>query len=81
MAKLVKNKAITKIPQADCYGGFSFLRVLNCIVILNNLVKQRTKELEDINEILMMDIEYAKEMQRSLLPAQLPKESAVTFIM
>lgn len=46
---------------------------------LNLIVKQRTKELEDINEVLMLDIEYAKEMQRSLLPAQLPKEEAVCF--
>lgn len=46
---------------------------------LNMIVKQRTKELEDINEVLMMDIEYAKEMQRSLLPAQLPKEEFVCF--
>ncbi|MDF2678520.1 MAG: rsbU, partial [Bacillota bacterium] len=46
---------------------------------LNILVKQRTKELEEINGILMMDIEYAREMQSLLLPAYIPQDSLVSF--
>jgi len=46
---------------------------------LNFLVKQRTKELEDINGIFLMDIEYAREMQRSLLPIQLPRDTSFSF--
>lgn len=46
---------------------------------LNSLVKQRTKELEDMNAVLMNDIEYAKEMQRCLMPAQMPQDSSVSF--
>lgn len=46
---------------------------------LNFLVKQRTKELEDMNEMLMIDIKYAREMQRSLLPSQMPQDLSVSF--
>lgn len=46
---------------------------------LNKIVKQRTKELEDMNKVLMNDIEYAKEMQRCLMPAQMPQEVSVSF--
>jgi len=46
---------------------------------LNFLVKQRTKELEDMNGILMNDIKYAREMQRSLLPSQMPQDISVSF--
>jgi len=46
---------------------------------LNFLVKQRTKELEDINGMLINDIEYAREMQRSLLPTQMPQDVSVSF--
>ena len=46
---------------------------------LNFLVKQRTKELEDINEMLLMDLEYAKDIQLSLLPSKMPEEIAVSF--
>lgn len=46
---------------------------------LNIIVKQRTKELEDINDVLMKDIEYAKEMQRCLLPAKMIQEKTVSF--
>lgn len=46
---------------------------------LNMIVKQRTKELEDMNKVLMNDIEYAKEMQRCLMPAQMPQEVSVSF--
>ncbi|MDD2397424.1 MAG: MASE3 domain-containing protein, partial [Tissierellia bacterium] len=46
---------------------------------LNLLVKERTKELEDINEILMNDIESARLMQQSILPEKLPESQLVTF--
>lgn len=46
---------------------------------LNVIVRQRTKELEDLNKILLDDIEYAKEMQRCLLPAYMPKDMSVSF--
>jgi sigma-B regulation protein RsbU (phosphoserine phosphatase) len=46
---------------------------------LNLIVKQRTKELEEVNAMLMNDIEYAKEMQRCLMPAQMPQDPSVSF--
>lgn len=46
---------------------------------LSKIVKQRTQELEKLNDILLSDIEYAKEMQRCLLPTQLPKDMSVSF--
>nr|WP_300093209.1 MASE3 domain-containing protein [Sedimentibacter sp.] len=46
---------------------------------LNYLVKQRTTELEEMNETLMKDLEYAREMQRSMLPSQMPKNMKVSF--
>ncbi|MFA9423595.1 MAG: MASE3 domain-containing protein [Sedimentibacter sp.] len=46
---------------------------------LDFLVKQRTKELENMNEKLIIDIEYAREMQRSLLPTQMPQDISVFF--
>lgn len=46
---------------------------------LDLLVEKRTKELEDLNEILLTDIEYAKEMQGYLLPEQLPEDMSVSF--
>jgi len=46
---------------------------------LNDLVKQRTKELEKINGKLLQDLEYAKEMQQSLLPIKMPHDMMVSF--
>lgn len=46
---------------------------------LNIIVKQRTKELEDMNNVLMTDIEYAKEIQRCLLPINMPQDKPVSF--
>lgn len=46
---------------------------------LNLIVKQRTKELEDLNSVLLKDIEYAREMQLLLMPAHLPEELPVSF--
>lgn len=46
---------------------------------LNIIVKQRTEELEEMNKVLLTDLEYAKEMQRCMLPAQLPQDKTVSF--
>ena len=46
---------------------------------LDLLVEKRTEELKDLNEVLLEDIEYAKEMQNWLLPEQMPKDMSVTF--
>lgn len=46
---------------------------------LSDIVKQRTKELEGINNVLLTDIENAKEMQRCLLPLQMPQDTSVSF--
>lgn len=46
---------------------------------LNMIVKKRTQELEELNKVLLTDIEYAKEMQHCLLPAQMPKDISVSF--
>lgn len=47
---------------------------------LNLLVRQRTKDLEEANSILLKDIEYAKEMQLRLLPNNMPDDLSVKFI-
>nr|WP_300004936.1 MASE3 domain-containing protein [Tissierella sp.] len=46
---------------------------------LNFLVSQRTKQLEDLNKVLLSDIEYAKEMQLCLLPEKMPTNMSVDF--
>ena len=46
---------------------------------LDILVKQRTEELENLNKVLITDIEYAKEVQTCLLPAEMPKNMSVSF--
>ena len=46
---------------------------------LNLIVEQRTKELEKMNRVLLTDTENAKEMQRCLLPAQMPQDASVSF--
>lgn len=46
---------------------------------LSSLVKQRTKELEDKNGKLLMDLEYAKEIQSALLPTEMPEDNSVSF--
>ncbi len=46
---------------------------------LNIIVQDRTKELKELNGMLLSDIEYAREMQRSLLPKQMPKNIPVFF--
>jgi len=46
---------------------------------LTVIVDQRTKELMDINAILLKDIEYAKEMQLSLMPEKLPEDPSLSI--
>lgn len=47
---------------------------------LNQIVMERTKELEEINMSLLRDVEYAKEVQKCLMPALLPKDSDITIL-
>ncbi len=46
---------------------------------LNLIVTRRTKDLEDANLMLMKDIEYAREMQLSLMPEQMPEDKSLSF--
>ncbi len=46
---------------------------------LNQMVKQRTEELRDMNSMLLKDIEYAKEMQLRLMPEKLPMDESISF--
>ncbi len=46
---------------------------------LTLIVEQRTKELTDINSILLKDIDYAKKMQLSLMPENLPKDQSLSI--
>jgi sigma-B regulation protein RsbU (phosphoserine phosphatase) len=46
---------------------------------LNKLVNKRTRDLEEANSILLKDIEYAREMQLRLMPANLPKDDSVSI--
>lgn len=46
---------------------------------LNQMVKQRTEELRDMNSMLLKDIEYAKEMQLRLMPEKLPMDESIAF--
>lgn len=46
---------------------------------LNIMVKQRTKEILDMNSSLLKDIEYAKEIQLRLMPQKMPIDEFVSF--
>lgn len=46
---------------------------------LNNLVEERTKELNIINEKLLRDLEYARDIQKAILPYKLPNNDQVAF--
>ncbi len=46
---------------------------------LNRLVEERTKDLEVINQKLMDDLEYARDIQLAMLPEKLPNSEEVTF--
>lgn len=46
---------------------------------LNLIVRQRTQELEELNGELLNDLEYAKEMQRCLLPQKFPNNMFISF--
>lgn len=46
---------------------------------LNMIVEMRTRQLEEMNKALLADIDNAKEMQRSLLPMQMPQDSSLSF--
>lgn len=46
---------------------------------LHNLVEKRTEELRTINEKLLQDLEYAKDIQKAILPDKLPGNEWVSF--
>lgn len=46
---------------------------------LNKLVDERTKELNQINQKLLEDLEYAKDIQKAMLPDLLPDSKEVRF--
>lgn len=46
---------------------------------LDKLVVQRTQELQNTTQKLLDDLEYARSIQKALLPSVLPKEEEVSF--
>lgn len=46
---------------------------------LNNLVAARTKELNKMNQKLLEDLEYARDIQRAILPDKLPNSDNAAF--
>ena len=46
---------------------------------LDRLVDARTKELKQMNSKLMEDLEYARDIQKAMLPSVLPEEQEVSF--
>ena len=46
---------------------------------LDEKVRERTRELELINQRLIDDLEYAKDIQKAMLPSRLPQENEVSF--
>lgn len=46
---------------------------------LDRMVEKRTLELKSINNNLVKDLEYARDIQKSLLPHKLPDETEVAF--
>jgi sigma-B regulation protein RsbU (phosphoserine phosphatase) len=46
---------------------------------LDRIVEQRTRQLKQVNERLLDDLEYARDIQMALLPSRLPLEEEVSF--
>lgn len=46
---------------------------------LDRLVEQRTRQLKEVNQKLMEDLEYARDIQKSMLPQYLPEDEEVVF--
>lgn len=46
---------------------------------LDRLVEQRTAQLKDLNNKLMDDLNYARDIQKSLLPSHLPSDRDIAF--
>ncbi|MCX8129219.1 MAG: SpoIIE family protein phosphatase [Clostridia bacterium] len=46
---------------------------------LDRTVEKRTQELRLINQRLLEDLEYARDIQKAILPSTLPKEQGVSF--
>jgi len=64
-------------PYIEMYEAQSELK--NYTENLDKLVEQRTKQIRQINEILLEDLEYARDIQKALLPQKLPDEKEVAF--
>ncbi len=47
---------------------------------LNKLVAERTKDLAEINQKLLEDLEYARDIQKAILPEKLPNSDQVDFL-
>lgn len=46
---------------------------------LDKAVKERTQELEQLNQKLLNDLEYARDIQKAMLPEKLPDEIGISF--
>lgn len=46
---------------------------------LDRIVEERTKEIKQINQKLLEDLEYAKDIQLAILPSKLPEEKEICF--
>lgn len=66
-----------RIPYYELSKARNELRVN--VKNLDSLVDERTKELKKFNKKLLIDIECAKDIQRALLPSELPDENEVSF--
>jgi len=51
----------------------------NYVENLDRLVEQRTRQLKEVNQKLLEDLEYARDIQKSLLPQYLPEDEEVAF--
>lgn len=47
---------------------------------LNRLVEERTKDLAKTNQKLLEDLEYARDIQKAMLPGKLPNNEHVSFL-
>jgi sigma-B regulation protein RsbU (phosphoserine phosphatase) len=64
-------------PYVELYNAQCELK--NYTENLDKLVDQRTKQIKKMNETLLEDLEYARDIQKALLPSKLPDEKEVSF--
>lgn len=46
---------------------------------LDKIVQERTKELKQLNDKLLEDLDYARDIQKAVFPSRLPEEKGVVF--